>query len=571
MDQSDLDRILAQLDDKSSWLHLGALAGQSQLLRQFTERVQELGSVHESRTQSSAIILTRTGRSEQVDNALVSALGFSDTLRINLHSGSNVYNHCELFGMGLRPGIFEAPDSAIVIRGVECLNTEAVDRLYQQAQIWLAQRLKHLLLIGEPTETTEQVTTAFTDAAQTVSLELPDLAKRTEDLPFVFHFAAALNHGGLDQFSVEAVRELMRHPWTGGLAQVENMIRGMYVKVRKFDADSRFTDEDVRIRIADAAPRQARHTEQGQLHDSIALWREVQDTCDDVDRLTTSLASFPFFAAGAAATTQSPLGMHWPELDFLRLVSWAYATFIEKAEPNLRCVQKLFGGQQMSPDKVLAIRDSIVRLRTFLQHSLQYSSDHDQETIQYASQWFQNAVGRSRPDLEDYEDCIRALLLQIHELLNDLLKFLRRVNEDEFQEMTLVQWKRRRETSWPRCQYEAIVGTAIKHLGRSDLKTSVVCDSMLSEMRERLKATTEDDDRERILLSLTEERITDRYPKQLPVTGTDLLELGVHKGPEVGEMLSKLRECHKQNAAIGRDELLSRARQMLAVQSTAVQ
>jgi hypothetical protein len=252
----------------------------------------------------------------------------------------------------------------------------------------------------------------------------------------------------------------------------------------------------------------------------------------------------------------NPVGAVSPEFGFLQLVSWAYVTIVENGEPNLRCVLRHFSGQRLDNKRVGEIRDTIVCLRTFLQHSLAYGSDHDRVTLNKACSWFEITIGRRQPERNDFEACIRGLLLECHALIDDLLQFLRNVGRDKFRDIVIQQWVDARERTWPRHKFDAIVARVLHDLGRSDLKVEVVCSQNLKEMNDVLAASASLDDREAMLARFVEQRICQRYPLPLPVSARDLIALGVPPGPQIREILCTLLErfesgLHDRNELLG--------------------
>ena len=133
--------------------------------------------------------------------------------------------------------------------------------------------------------------------------------------------------------------------------------------------------------------------------DDQSLWLGVQRLTAEIDRRTMSLLGIPFFLYDTVPVHGDPVDIVWPELSFLQLVSWAYMKFIEAAEPNLRCILRLFTGVCMDAREVQAVRDDIVCLRTFAQHHLQFGSEHDKGTIERAVRLVRASSGppASRP------------------------------------------------------------------------------------------------------------------------------------------------------------------------------
>ena len=65
------------------------------------------------------------------------------------------------------------------------------------------------------------------------------------------------------------------------------------------------------------------------------------------------------------------------------------------------------------------------------------------------------------------------------------------------------------------------LGTGAKATGKS--RTAI----LRSIQKGRLSATKDGDDREDVMLGIIEQRICERYPIPIPLTGQDIIKLGV--------------------------------------------
>ena len=68
----------------------------------------------------------------------------------------------------------------------------------------------------------------------------------------------------------------------------------------------------------------------------------------------------------------------------------------------------------------------------------------------------------------------------------------------------------------------------------------------------------ENADKSQVLRSLIERKIAENFPREMPVTGKDILNLGVPPSSAVRNILNTLRERFKQTNAT-REELLAKA------------
>lgn len=529
MNQDQLNELFETLSDSSEWIHQESFAGVSQELKQFTAQAVAISKEAVSDQRSRIIYCERLGNCGRIDEALVDILGFHGSRIVKLEAGADAHNLCEIFGMGARPSLLESTDEQVAIFGFEFLLPYQVSRFYEQTAIWFRHRFKKLLIVSNCNHEFEEKTPKIDGALISKSIIFPPLASRKIDIPFVIQDAARRCNGGLELVSLDGANMLISHSWHGDIEEIDRVVRALFSS----SGEGLIEERDVKDCLSRTRPPLTRR---GLPIDYLKLWQQVQHLKSEIDRLTTSLTGFSFFAFQSAATTKSPLESDWPELNFLRLVSWAYVTVIENAEPNLRIVAKLFAGQNLKADRVFEMRDSVGCLRTLLQHSLQYGEERDQDTIAKTAAWFEGAIGKPQPRQSDFENCIRHLLNEVEDLFKRLLHFLNRLNDDELRRISIAQWIDHKETEWPKHKFAKIVEAAIQNLGRQDLNVNVVCDKLLDSLRSRLKVTSENEDRQAILLCLAESEVDEKFPMTLPVSGSDIISLGVPKGPLVSEI-----------------------------------
>jgi hypothetical protein len=254
----------------------------------------------------------------------------------------------------------------------------------------------------------------------------------------------------------------------------------------------------------------------------------------------------------------------------MRLISWAYITFVEAAEPSIRIVARLGNGVRVRVDGLTAVRSNVAALRTFEQHRLDVGSSHDKETISLACDWYDRACGHRQPENEDFERCIAQLLAELVAALETVGVFLRAVATDEFRDLIVRQWRNLAEQQWPKHRYETLVAAVIDRLGRRDLRPEVVTQRLLSSMQQTLAATSDDVDREAVILAHIERQIREEFPREMPIDGRDIVAMGVPPSAKVGNVLGQLKAHFAANDS-SREELLVLARQLIESDSHVAQ
>src|SRR5207253_638701 len=110
------------------------------------------------------------------------------------------------------------------------------------------------------------------------------------------------------------------------------------------------------------------------------------------------------------------------ELGFLHVVSWLYTLYYEAGRISVAflCEKMAMYGVNGGGGGH-GHRRIVDRLRTYLQHNLDYGSDEDRSTILMCDTWFASACGTRMPQREDHGDAC------LDKLLSDAKAFLEQV------------------------------------------------------------------------------------------------------------------------------------------------
>lgn len=548
MDHQKLLEIQSHLDERDDWCHLDELAGTSPEICDFVASISDVPAQFAPDV-IEVIWVDRPCGLERVDSFLVRQLGFGNALRFDLCPGAPSFNAEVLFGSSRREGCFDSGTNELVLVDLAFIDSAAVARLNRIIATLPAFGLQRLCIVTEMNEIASAFEDRLTEVARVRKFRMPRLSERSVDIPYEVHLAARHVGSGLDQFSICGLTALCSNGLAGDVAELDHIVQHL---VRRNAQDVVLDETLVRKQVADSQVK----FRAAEYPPCDVLWAELRAKRDQIDQLCTALIQTPFFVSDSAVVSQSPVGSPSPEFDFFRLVSWAYVTLQEQAKPNLDAVLRLMTGLKVSPSPIVEVRLQVGRLRTYLQHSLQYGSESDQATMQVVFSWFEKAIGKRQPQRQDFEACSRSLLFQQIQVFDQILKFLDRLNRDTLRELPIRQWLAYRETTWPKHSFQVIVNEALRNLDRSDLDEIIVCEAILAELQERLRATKQTENREHILVSRSEILIQERYPVTPPINGSDLIDLGVLPGRELGELLKEIRDRFEETQAT-KEELLS--------------
>ena len=213
-------------------------------------------------------------------------------------------------------------------------------------------------------------------------------------------------------------------------------------------------------------------------------------------------------------------------------------------------------------DRLRALNETIIALRTFEHHRLQLGSEHDEQVRVTAQGWFEQACGNRIPEEQHFEACIVAILRDVRDLIGGLFEDLIRVEQDAYRDLLVRQWKQGVEAHWPKHKFEEVVVQVLSDLGRTDLKAAALAERLLERMQKQLEVLSDSVDKERRLRSWLEETIRAEFPERTPVNGEDLKSMGFQPGPSLGKILGEL-EYHFRQKGWTRDQLLQHAKLLL--------
>lgn len=557
METQSYNSLLDAIQRPSEWNYGAGLVGTSAGMREFIASLAIARARFEQDPDAAHLVVVyRAPCCGRLDDSIQNHLGLENAKVIFLRRDSPFNNDGLLFGVGPRQGAFEfARNRCIVVKGVEYLNEQSLERLVRHWRYWRASGTITALLVG-PSHGHESIIANYLDWANTLRAKLPPLIERREDIPWALHHEAVEFGGGLNDFRPEAVTVLKRHCWPGDLGELAAVVRFVY-KAQSTDNQRSFGVIEVQKALEGAIPARSINLDATPLH----VWGDIQNLATDCDRRTMLLMGIPFFLGSTLPAQAAPLSSEWPEMNLARLISWSYMTFVEAAEPNAKAILRLAGGLALEMRGLKSVRANVGALRTFEQHRLDAGSSHDKKTISTVCDWFELACERRHPEVEDVERLISRLLIDVKNGLTDVVAFLQAVDRDSLRDLILQQWRDFVERQWPKHRFDSLVASVLEQMGRGDLRSEFVAEKLLSSLQSTLAATADGEDKENIIRSEIECRVHSEFPKKMPFDGRDVMALGI-KGDLIGQILEELRsEFRSKNST--REELLSLAKRIV--------
>ncbi len=281
---------------------------------------------------------------------------------------------------------------------------------------------------------------------------------------------------------------------------------------------------------------------------------------DELDALVRG-----FRGDDAGATT--PLSVRLPklippELGFIQTVSWLYAFFHEVAKVDIVFLSEKFDAYELDVSREgRDHRSHLGRLRTYLQHNLNFTRGRDRETERSCKSWFRDACGTSVPNTDaEWRSCLAKLLLEAISFLAYLIEAIRRIERDEAHAQIREDWIRRVDRQHGPEEFDTLISITANDMGRESLDVVRLRQRFFEKWMAALRLLADGYDFQREARRLIEYAILSEPAAGLPITGVDVIEaLGIPPGPEVGRLLERAKRLYEESP-VSAEELLDRLR-----------
>jgi hypothetical protein len=228
------------------------------------------------------------------------------------------------------------------------------------------------------------------------------------------------------------------------------------------------------------------------------------------------------------------------ELAFIRIVSWLYVMYRETGHATVRFLSDLFEVYGIAlPTDVLEHVTAVSRLRTILQHSLDYSRSQDRRVARFCAAWFRERCGSSQPESRDeWCRCLIALTEEAESFLRGLRDCAKHVEKDPDVQELAETWHRALRRAHTRQDFTELVEEIAGDLGLADLVPSGLTDRYYVTWMERLRALAHPYSFTWEARRLIEHALLMDVLPPMPITSADLMkEFNVDPGTELMAML----------------------------------
>ena len=260
---------------------------------------------------------------------------------------------------------------------------------------------------------------------------------------------------------------------------------------------------------------------------------------NDLQSSAVRLTSHQYPVFGIVALRQPDVGRN-PELAFLQMVSWLYAYYVDAGQPGLNFLKRQT--ESVSPETANKWRhiDTVIDLRTSLQHNLELSKDRNIQIERRCGEWFRSACGYVQPRVDDeWHASTYQVLIEAADFLEACLFTVRQIENSEFRETILTQWRRELDRHHDAAEFDRIVEIVCTDLGHESINVVAFRNRHLGSWRRRIEQLHDGFDFEHEARRLVEDALLSEWPKLIPITGNDIIEeLGIPRERMSGAPLS---------------------------------
>ena len=244
------------------------------------------------------------------------------------------------------------------------------------------------------------------------------------------------------------------------------------------------------------------------------------------------------------------------EASFLRLTSWSYALLFEVGRVSIPFLLRLPSRKGIADRNLLRVRESVQSLRTFCFHNLGLT-EHDARLSRIARDWHHEKCGTVFPkQSQEWRGCFEGLCSEVSQVIVHCHGVVDNVLASQTDGRgTIVELKRRLDRNWPGHSFDRLVEDILVRMDRK-MNVTAFRNQHLSNWRKYLECIPEGIDIETEIIPLIERDVLNHFENMLPISGRDILSLGVPEGPLVHSYLQKARELHMMDGNLDKEELL---------------
>jgi hypothetical protein len=280
---------------------------------------------------------------------------------------------------------------------------------------------------------------------------------------------------------------------------------------------------------------------------------------DDLEQKVLLLNQQNLFGQVSLKITQGTPAEYY----FIRTVSWFYALYYEAGRVNVKfLLEQQKANKDLDPESRFAKHYALVsKLRTFFQHNLVYSEEHDSSIKVHCEQWFKEQCGLIEPiEDQNWENCLLNLLKDACDFLESLIKCIQYIEQDESRDEILLKWDFQRKRYHPPHEFHKLIKIVATDMGRDHIDEVRLYNKYKDDWNKYLALINGDYIFEKQVRKLIEIALLEN--KILPIDGTDIMEyFGLQPGSQIGQLRSKAQDIYNADPYLSPEKILEKLRE----------
>jgi len=194
------------------------------------------------------------------------------------------------------------------------------------------------------------------------------------------------------------------------------------------------------------------------------------------------------------------------------------------------------------------------KIRTVMQHGLRIHSNKNKQTIEFVESWFARHCQKTKPHKQHWRRLTIKLLDEYEDFINRLFRCMDNIPNNSIASIIKLQINHQRK-DLQRHEWINIIHNIVININPS-LNPSELFDKHAERIKRELKDCIVSDAHIEEEAKKIAEKIIIEESIKCPVQAKDFEQMGINKGPNMGQFLNKANEIWNNDSTLTREEIL---------------
>lgn len=241
-----------------------------------------------------------------------------------------------------------------------------------------------------------------------------------------------------------------------------------------------------------------------------------------------------------------PVKFDTPSRCFDQIISWSYSLIYESLAKHYEFLIKQ--AKNLNTDLSSDISDlkkCVHSHRTNQQHS-QFDTDRHRSLTNYVESWFQEICGYNEPQSDEHwMICISKILEYLKEMVICLEETITESISSEFGDLFINEWVKKSTRIYEKYEYDQVLQKVLEdHDLVNFINGSNYTKKYLNEWQKSIEVLPDEFDFNSSAYGIIEKSVL--KAEVIPITGEDLIGVGIPKGFDLGRCIEEARRKFKE-------------------------